>query len=139
MLQRVVRSGLAGLLMLSCLGLLSSTMTARAVEPLDLAGEWETAFGDMTLTVKKLTASIYDVVGPYGVRGGRVLGAIRGRVLNGVWAQSEGSQKCNAKALDGSEYWGNAVFEFAEDGQTFTGLWTYCDGVPNRPWDGNRP
>jgi hypothetical protein len=91
------------------------------------AGEWETDFGRMTLTVDGVLAS-----GRFGDHGGTVEGIAAGRVLNGKWRQ-------NAAGGFGVS-WGDFSLTLDGLGQRFTGTWTYRDdhAPGGGTWTGRR-
>lgn len=60
-----------------------------------------------------------------------------GNVFAGHWVMTVSSQNCGYD-IGGSPYWGRVEFTFAEDGNSWTGLWGFCEETPTRVWDGRR-
>jgi hypothetical protein len=98
------------------------------------AGTWETDMGAMTLRVNGAS-----VTGTYVLDNGKIIGTMRGSVLEGIWIEDGSNQRCAKPAPDGRYYWGRIRFTF--DGSRFTGAFSYCD-APVRSadaWNGWRP
>lgn len=87
---------------------------------LNIEGVYETNFNKMTLKQKNNVIS-----GTYEFRDGKIKGTINGNILTGAWEQS------NAH--------GKFIFEFNENGETFSGKWNYGDAEPTRStWNGRK-
>lgn len=96
----------------------------------DPSGTWKTAYGTMTF---RRDGAGYRA--EYDSDQGRIIGTMRGNVLEGVWVEASSSHKCKTPR-DGSYYWGRVVFEFSPD--RFEGRWGYCDSAPTLDWSGAR-
>lgn len=95
--------------------------SARADADPSFAGEWETTFGRMTLTVKGT-----DVTGFYDFQGNRcpIKGVVAGTKLTFTYEEPDAK--------------GAGWFELAKDGKSFAGKWR-PDGVPGwEEWSGTR-
>lgn len=55
------------------------------------------------------------------------------KVLSGYWIQAISMKKCGTEKY-GSYYWGRLAFEFK--GDSFTGVWGYCDEKAVYAWNG---
>ena len=55
------------------------------------------------------------------------------KILSGYWVQDESPQRCDYSRY-GSHYWGRLAFDF--QGDSFTGLWGFCDDKPQSRWNG---
>ena len=55
------------------------------------------------------------------------------KILTGYWVQDESPQRCDYSRY-GSHYWGRLAFDF--QGDSFTGLWGFCDDKPQSQWNG---
>ena len=57
------------------------------------------------------------------------------KILSGYWVQDKSDQRCDYPRF-GSDYWGRLTFNF--QGDSFTGLWSYCDDKPkpHYQWNG---
>lgn len=57
------------------------------------------------------------------------------KVLSGYWIQDKSDQRCDYPRF-GSDYWGRLTFNF--QGDSFTGIWSYCDNKPkpHYQWNG---
>lgn len=97
-----------------------------------ISGNWNTSQGPMTLT-----QFAFEETGTYGNDGQISLKQDAPNRWSGVWVQSQSSQRCDKKQ-NGSHFWGQVVFAFTDQNRHFTGRWSYCDGVPNQGWSGER-
>jgi hypothetical protein len=98
----------------------------------DLAGDWATDWGDMTLT-----AAPGGYSGSYEADNGRI--ELRYTVsgdFEGEWSESESGRKCTIpSSIDGSYYWGRVRFAAPTQRRQFTMHWTYCNKpTPVRDW-----
>lgn len=97
-----------------------------------VAGQWETSEGSMTL--REVGGSVQ---GNYTSDNGRISGSLRGSVLEGFWAEDAADRRCSAPGFDGRHFWGRIRFTF--QGDRFTGTWGYCEEEPEAgPWSGTR-
>ena len=57
------------------------------------------------------------------------------KILSGYWFQDRSDQRCDYPRF-GSDYWGRLTFNF--QGDSFTGVWSYCDDKPkpHYQWNG---
>ena len=57
------------------------------------------------------------------------------KILSGYWFQDKSDQRCDYPRF-GSDYWGRLTFNF--QGDSFTGVWSYCDDKPkpHYQWNG---
>ena len=57
------------------------------------------------------------------------------KILSGYWFQDSSDQRCDYPKF-GSNYWGRLTFNF--QGDSFTGVWSYCDDKPkpHYQWNG---
>ncbi len=83
-------------------------------------GNWETEWGDMTLTQNGTS-----LTGTYDYDGGRINGTVDGNTATGTWSEAPSYQP----PLDAGDF----VFVLSSDGTSFSGDWRYgsCD------WDGD--
>ncbi len=104
---------------------------ARSAAP--AAGAWETSMGVMVLEQNGAS-----VTGTYALDGGRIVGEIRGNVLDGIWIENRSDRMCDAPGPDGRRYWGRIRFTF--EAGWFAGSWGYCDEAPRdaNAWRGAR-
>ncbi len=89
-----------------------------------------TSEGSMTFS-----GSTSGILARYGTDRGRVLGTLRGSIIDGYWVETDSNEKCST-AKDGSYYWGRIVATLEARGPRFNGKWNYCDGTPNKDWTG---
>lgn len=82
-------------------------------------GPYQSDFGALTLR-----RSGNQMTGTYTHKDGRVEGTLNGNTLTGRWTQSNGE--------------GRMVFQFNADYSGFTGVWSYGNATPDRPWNGRR-
>ncbi|MBR0599867.1 S-layer homology domain-containing protein [Sinanaerobacter chloroacetimidivorans] len=87
------------------------------------AGEWETNWGNMTITQ---TGS--KVTGTYTYDEGRINGTVSGNVLTGTWSEAP------SYAPPGDA--GEVEFVMSEDGKSFTGKWRYGSEGDWGNWEG---
>jgi hypothetical protein len=97
------------------------TISARAAEP-TFAGEWETTYGHMELTL-----SGNEVKGTYQVPGGP---------SNDIHGPVEGSKWRFAYTEPNAT--GEGSFTMSKDGMSFTGQWREKGSVQWQPWAGRR-
>jgi hypothetical protein len=102
------------------LPLASSAQTANT-----WTGNWNTSYGEMTLT-----QSGAQVTGNYILDDGHVTGTVSGNVLTGRWDE--------APTRTGPNDAGPLRFTMAADGESFTGVWGYDGegGTTSHTWDG---
>ena len=55
------------------------------------------------------------------------------KILSGYWVQDKSLKKCDYQKY-GSYYWGRLAFDFK--GDSFVGIWGYCDDKTNGKWNG---
>ncbi|MFV1962500.1 MAG: hypothetical protein ACC658_11810 [Acidimicrobiia bacterium] len=70
-----------------------------------------------------------------GKETGRLVGTIRGSIIEGYWVEAGSSEKCST-SKDGSYHWGRIVATLEASGRRFNGKWGYCDENPTREWTG---
>jgi uncharacterized cupin superfamily protein len=63
------------------------------------------------------------VTGTYPHAEGRIEGEFEGKILTGIWTQSNGK--------------GRFIFQFNSDYTSFSGKWSYNDAEPDRQWNGS--
>ncbi len=89
-------------------------------------GNWNTYFGNMTLTQ---SGSI--VVGTYEADGGRINGTVSGNKLVGTWY--------DAPSYSPPTQAGDIEFNLSEDCNSFSGRWRYgSEGNWSTDWSGTR-
>lgn len=110
---------LAALVILACL----LPPSAVAVGAYSWTGEWETDWGDMTLT-----QTVVNVTGTYDYDDGIITGTVSGNTLTGTWAEAPSY----APPHDA----GRVEFVMSADGRSFTGKWCYGDEDSWGNWDG---
>lgn len=96
----------------------------------NIAGVWSSGEGDI-----RFTQSLRQVKGAYPTDNGEIIGTMNGTVLEGYWIEDDASQRCDTPR-NGRSFWGPLRFTFA--GDTFEGLYGYCNGRPDQRWDGRR-
>ncbi|MCG6871467.1 MAG: hypothetical protein LJE84_04175 [Gammaproteobacteria bacterium] len=72
----------------------------------------------------------------YPTKNGRLIGHFSGRTFQGQWVQNRSGKKCK-KEVNGSRYWGRAIFVFSKNFRNFSGQWSHCGKQPNRKWNGS--
>lgn len=99
-----------------------------------VVGDWNSDYG--AIHVSQDTGgfrAVYDLA-----TGGYINGRYDGHRMTGIWTHTWSEQSCRIKK-DGSDYWGNVEFVFADDGKSFTGKWSYCDEpVGYGTWNGTK-
>ena len=106
----------------------ASTVAAGTV---NVAGQWRTSEGVMTLTQNGRA-----VTGNYTNDGGEIVGEMNDNVLEGWWIENSSNERC-AAPKNGRYYWGRIRFTFS--GERFAGTWSYCDKPATvNPWTGER-
>lgn len=98
----------------------------------NLEGVWKTSYGYMTLDQRG-----DQVVGTYDSDGGKVEGRVHFGQFIGYWAEKSSAQKCGEVRL-GTVHWGRLEWRMSDDGNSFKGLWSYCEAEPTGVWDGAR-
>lgn len=93
--------------------------------PLNISGEWYTEFGKMILKQE-----FNRVTGTYEYGNGRVEGTISGYTLKGYWSE-ENTYECPSDK-------GRFELNFSTNGNTFRGVWGYCEEKPKNSWIGIR-
>ena len=97
-----------------------------------MAGVWSSNQGPM-----RVSQDGDHVTGTYDLNNGRIDGTLAQGRFTGDWMQTSSGQECPTEHA-GTRYWGRAVFTPSADGRTFTGQWSYCDGVLDGDWTGER-
>ncbi|MBI4920558.1 MAG: hypothetical protein HY834_02320 [Devosia nanyangense] len=98
----------------------------------DFGGKWTTTEGDMDLA-----QSGSDVTGTYVQDNGRVAGDVSDGKLAGYWGEDSSGVRCDTERL-GTFYWGRIEWTLSDDGNGFSGSWSYCDQAPAGVWSGSR-
>jgi len=101
--------------------------------PTNIAGVWDTSFGDMTFP--DVTAG--SLRAPYTKENGVIIGNLNGQELVGHWVEGESRRTCSSQ-MEGSDHWGKIVFTFNSDSTEFSGTWGYCEDSPTRSWTGTK-
>ena len=123
-------SWLRSVAVVSCV--LLAALFGSDVTRAQVAGQWETTEGPMTL--REVGGSVQ---GSYGSDNGRISGTLEGGVLEGHWAEDTSARRCGKPGFDGRHFWGRARFTF--QGDHFTGTWGYCEDEPGAgSWSGAR-
>ena len=109
--------------------------------PLRYLTDWKTDEGPMILMQgpeKKIVKGIYyheDTLDQRGRIATTYIQKNNMKILSGYWIQTKSMKKCDFEKY-GSYYWGRLAFEFK--GDSFIGIWGYCDDKPNANWNGRR-
>lgn len=93
----------------------------------DVTGEWIDNFGRLQLSQDGTTVS-----GTY--EGGTIEGTLSGTTLTGFFFEG-GTRACDTR--NGTTEWGDLVWDFSEDGTSFTGDWSWCDETERSEWSGS--
>lgn len=93
-------------------------------EPITWTGEWNTNWGLMSLSQNGAT-----VAGSYLHENGKIQGTTAGRVFTGTWFESPPGGFHDPS--------GPCTLTIAEDGDSFSGTWSYDHG-PGGSWTGTR-
>ncbi len=101
--------------------------------PTNIAGVWDTSYGDMTFP--DVTAG--SLRAPYTKENGVIIGNLNGQELVGHWVEGESRRTCQSQ-LEGSDHWGKIVFTFNSNSTEFSGTWGYCEEAPTRGWTGTK-
>ncbi|MGL4396941.1 MAG: hypothetical protein ACRCS9_10420 [Hyphomicrobium sp.] len=116
-------------------------MCSQALSAPDIAGEWESNQGPMTITAN--ADGTFTVT--FSLIKGTVVGALDGDVFKGNWVRFDDrlADLCKTEK-DGSPYWGGfkVTFYYGPDfpEPSFQGGWTFCgDEVRFMNWTGARP
>ena len=101
---------------------------AQAIADEDLgtyswAGEWQTNWGDMTLTQNGAKVS-----GTYTYDNGKISGTVSGNILTGTWSE--------APSYVPPDDAGEIEFVMSADGKSFTGKWRYGSEGSWGNWEG---
>lgn len=115
-----------------CAAFLSVSSVSSLAQVSDLAGDWASDWGDMTLSAVPGGYS-----GSYETDNGRIV--LRYTVsgdFEGEWSESDSGRKCaTPSSINGSYYWGRVRFAAPTQRREFTMHWTYCDKpAPVRDW-----
>ena len=91
------------------------------------AGQWDTSFGALTLTLAGNRAT-----GTYVSEDGKIRGTVSadGKTLTGSWSEAPSYQPPQDA--------GRFIFKLSADGNSFTGTWGYGDGGQGSGWSGTR-
>jgi hypothetical protein len=92
---------------------------------LNVSGDWYTELGKMTLKQE-----FNRVTGTYEYGNGKIEGIISGYTLKGYWFEEPTYECPNDK--------GKLEFDFSSNGNTFRGVWGYCEDEPQNGWIGVR-
>ena len=109
--------------------------------PLRYLADWKTDEGPMILMQvpdTRFVKGIYYYEDPMRQKGRIATTYIQKnnrKILSGYWIQSKSLKKCDFEKY-GTYYWGRLAFEFK--GDSFVGLWGYCDDKPKASWNGRR-
>jgi Ca2+-binding RTX toxin-like protein len=94
-------------------------------------GIYKTSYGDMRFDQEgtSITAAYTGENGeiPDGVLNYKT------RALVGHWIEPSSARKCSVK-VGGTYYWGRLQFVFSPDGESYKGVWGYCEEKPTRSW-----
>jgi hypothetical protein len=112
--------------------LLAAATAAQADD--EFAGDWRTNMGAM-----RLDQDGDRVNGTYEMKGGRVRGHVEDNSLTGIWTQDAADHRCFEERM-GSRYWGRFRLTLNDDGDSFSGRWSYCDDAfgSGGDWTGER-
>ncbi len=95
---------------------------------------WKTNYGPLLMN----SPDEVNVYGKYHIdRNGSVWGTVSGNKFVGYWAKDHAGKACHGKTR-GTKYWGRLTFTFNDDGESFRGLWSYCNKKPTSKWNGDR-
>lgn len=97
-----------------------------------MAGTWATTYGPMIFH-----ADGDVLVATYVALDGTLRGEVDGFVYTATWMEPSSNVECDTE-VDGTRYWGRAEFTFADDLNSFEGVWGYCDGELDQSWKGTR-
>jgi hypothetical protein len=109
-----------------------SAETEPTPEDANISGGWETSYGQLTFTV---TGDRFE--GSYDGEFGTLSGTVDGPQVVGEWYEPATSVECEEQR-GGTAYWGTFTFVFAEDGNSFDGMWGYCGDAEDSVWTGER-
>ena len=107
--------------------------------PLRYLSDWKTDEGPMILMQgpkKKFVRGLYYYEDTSEVKGKITTTYIQknnNKILSGYWIQSKSLKKCGFEKY-GSYYWGRLAFAFK--GDSFIGIWGYCEDKPSANWNG---
>lgn len=99
----------------------------------NIAGVWNTTYGDMTFP----NVSSGNLRAPYTGEKGTIIGNLSSSKLTGHWVEDASARKCTSQ-MEGSFYWGKMTFTFNSGFTTFNGTWGYCEEAPARSWTGTK-
>lgn len=106
--------------------ILTSNTSAEKPSSCSWAGNWNTYFGNMTLT-----QSGNEVVGTYEADNGRINGTVIGNRLVGTWS--------DAPVYSPPTQAGDIEFNLSQDCNSFSGRWRYgSEGNWTNNWSGTR-
>ncbi len=99
----------------------SNEATAKPM-PANSSGtsEWTSNFNKMTLDQKGKNLS-----GNYDYAGGKMMGILKGRTLEGWWSEDDDVKDCGPDNAWSGPY----VLTFADDGKSFTGIYGKCQNA----------
>ena len=96
-----------------------------------IEGVWSSSEGDITFSQHG-----NKIKGRYNPQdNGELIGTIKGSTFDSVWIENHSAQRCSS-AKNGRYFWGKLQLIF--DGDSFSGMWGYCDERPSKPWTGKR-
>jgi uncharacterized protein YceK len=105
----------------------SPTTAAKAIPGSSFAGNWQTDWGTMAISVNGNVMN-----GTYAHEDGRINGTVNGTVFNGTWSESPSYKPPNDA--------GAMSIRLSGDGSSFSGEWWYgnATGNPAGNWVGTR-
>ncbi len=86
-------------------------------------GTYSSGWGDIIFA----TDAAGKVSADYEDGQSQLVGQMKAMRFEGTWHEPMAAKKCS----DG-KYWGRLTLDFAADFSSFSGLWSYCDAVPER-------
>jgi len=97
--------------------------------------EWDSNFNRMHVSQDE-----NSITGAYDYSGGKFIGTLKGRVLEGWWSETDDRLMCGP----GNNWSGPMALRFSDDGKSFSGNYGKCErgenkheGLPSdRKWDG---
>ena len=95
-------------------------------------GSWDSTYGTLTI-IQREDGKFIGSYSDYG----RINGRMSGDTFVGNFYHPEDSGACTDER-QGSTNWGRFEFTFSDDGQSFTGRWSWCGRDLDRTWNGTK-
>ncbi|MEM1056818.1 MAG: hypothetical protein AAGI52_14945 [Bacteroidota bacterium] len=123
---------------LALLGLAVSLASCSSPAPVDYlrpAGVYQTTFGPLALTPPDEDGNVTGLYTGDEDNQAQLYGRYRAFRLTGLWWEPGREGPCEPDE-DGDTYYGSFTFRFMDDGRTFEGTWSWCDGPEEEEWTG---